>query len=142
MTNNINLYLSDLQNGATGLIIRVLGYGAFRKRMTEMGFVKGKVVKVIKSAPLQDPVEYVIMGYNVALRHSEAALIEVAAVSNSQQAVAPALEGMFLKGSLKTVETEKSNTINVALVGNPNCGKTTLFNYASGSHERVGNYGE
>ncbi len=141
MTNNINLYLSDLQNGATGLIIRVLGYGAFRKRMTEMGFVKGKVVKVIKSAPLQDPVEYVIMGYNVALRHSEAALIEVAAVSNSQQAVAPALEGMFLKGGLKTVETEKSNTINVALVGNPNCGKTTLFNYASGSHERVGNYG-
>jgi ferrous iron transport protein B len=141
MANNINLCLSDLQNGATGLIIRVLGYGAFRKRMTEMGFVKGKVVKVIKSAPLQDPVEYVIMGYNVALRHNEAALIEVAPVSNSQRVVTPAFEGSFFKEGSKKVEAGKGNTINIALVGNPNCGKTTLFNYASGSHERVGNYG-
>ena len=141
MENNKNRHLSDLQNDETGVIVKVIGRGAFRKRITEMGFVKGKSVKVIKNAPLQDPVEYEIMGYNVSLRRSEAALIEVVSVSNVLQPEQSVFEGTFTDDTLKAIEYEKGNFINVALVGNPNSGKTTLFNYASGSHERVGNYG-
>ena len=136
-----NNYLSGLQNDETGVIVKVRGHGAFRKRITEMGFVKGKSVKVIKNAPLQDPVEYEIMGYNVSLRRSEAALIEVASVNNALQTKQSVFEGTFEEDSLETIENIKGRFINVALVGNPNCGKTTLFNYASGSHEKVGNYG-
>lgn len=141
MENNKNRHLSDLQNDETGVIVKVIGRGAFRKRITEMGFVKGKSVKVIKNAPLQDPVEYEIMGYNVSLRRSEAALIEVVSLSNALQPEQSVFEGTFTDDTLKAIEYEKGNFINVALVGNPNSGKTTLFNYASGSHERVGNYG-
>ncbi len=141
MEKDKSMQLSVLQNGETGVIVNVKGRGAFRKRITEMGFVKGKTVKVIKNAPLQDPVEYEIMGYNVSLRRSEAALIEVTSVNNALQVEQPAFEGTFLDDIQKTVEKEKGRLINIALVGNPNCGKTTLFNYASGSHERVGNYG-
>ena len=141
MEKDKSMHLSGLQNGETGVIVNVKGRGAFRKRITEMGFVKGKTVKVIKNAPLQDPVEYEIMGYNVSLRRSEAALIEVTSVNNAGQVEQPAFEGTFMDDIQKTVEKEKGRLINIALVGNPNCGKTTLFNYASGSHERVGNYG-
>lgn len=136
-----NRQLSALQNGEAGIIVQVKGRGAFRKRITEMGFVKGKSVKVIKNAPLQDPVEYEIMGYNVSLRRSEAALIEVASVDSAQQMEQTAFEGTFTDDITKPVQRPEGKSINVALVGNPNCGKTTLFNHASGSHERVGNYG-
>ena len=141
MEKDKNRQLSGLQNGEIGVIVKVKGRGAFRKRITEMGFVKGKSVKVIKNAPLQDPVEYEIMGYNVSLRRSEAALIEVTSLNNAHQMEQPAFEGVFTDNIQKAVENEKGRFINIALVGNPNCGKTTLFNYASGSHERVGNYG-
>jgi len=140
MTTIKTTCLADLTTNEQGIITKVLGHGAFRKRITEMGFVKGKQVTVIKSAPLQDPVEYEIMGYKVSLRRSEARLVEIVALDE-----ADSLEGVIFSGTLdneeiiKSVE-EKSTTINVALVGNPNCGKTTLFNFASGSHERVGNY--
>jgi ferrous iron transport protein B len=133
--------LSEIETGETVVITKVLGYGAFRKRITEMGFVKGKVVKVIKNAPLQDPVEYEIMGYNVSLRRSEARLIEVIPLIDYDFTEHIKFEGAFSSVSDKERVREKANSINVALVGNPNCGKTTLFNYASGSHERVGNYG-
>jgi ferrous iron transport protein B len=106
-----------------------------------MGFVKGKVVRVIKNAPLQDPVEYKIMGYNISLRRSEAALIEVKEINRTKVSEKIVFEGMLQGEGLKTSSGENGKTINLALVGNPNCGKTTLFNYASGSHERVGNYG-
>jgi ferrous iron transport protein B len=132
-------YLSDLQTGETAIITKVLGRGAFRKRITEMGFVKGKMVTVIKSAPLLDPIEYEIMGYKVSLRRSEAELVEVVAASDDQL-LAVNFNGTIDEEKLKISALEKGKVINVALVGNPNCGKTTLFNYASGSHERVGNY--
>lgn len=141
MEKDKSIQLSELQNNETGVIVKVKGRGAFRKRITEMGFVKGKSVKVIKNAPLQDPVEYEIMGYNVSLRRSEAALIEVTSVNNAGQVEQPAFEGTFMDDIQKIDQQEKGRLINIALVGNPNCGKTTLFNYASGSHERVGNYG-
>lgn len=135
-----DLHLSDLKTGEEGIITKVVGHGSFRKRITEMGFVKGKKVKVIKNAPLQDPVEYEIMGYFVSLRRSEANLIEVVTVDNATVAELK-FEGTIDEETLKTTAGEKGRKINVVLVGNPNSGKTTLYNFASGSHERVGNYG-
>lgn len=135
------LHLSDLETGETGIITKVVGHGAFRKRITEMGFVKGKKVKVIKNAPLQDPVEYLIMDYLISLRRTEAAMIEVITAESDEQTDSVKFEGTTDEESLKTNAGEKGRIINVALVGNPNSGKTTLYNFASGSHERVGNYG-
>ena len=112
--------LSDLKTGETGVIAKVGGQGNFRKRLIEMGFIPGKKVHVIMNAPLKDPIEYDILGYKVSLRRAEAELIEISSESD--------------------YNAERSSTIRVALVGNPNCGKTSLFNLASGSHEHVGNY--
>lgn len=135
-----NTLLSDISTGNEAIITKVLGHGAFRKRITEMGFVKGKKVRVIKNAPLQDPVEYEIMGYNVSLRRSEAELVEVVSVEEAMNLSEVEFQGTIDEETLKISAIKKGKIINVALVGNPNCGKTTLFNYASGSHERVGNY--
>ncbi|GET32361.1 ferrous iron transport protein B [Prolixibacter bellariivorans] len=133
--------LANLSTGESGVITKVLGHGAFRKRITEMGFVKGKKVRVIKNAPLQDPVEYEIMGYNVSLRRSEANLIDVLSGAEADSQKLNGFNGIISDNVLKKTAHEKSKTINMALVGNPNCGKTSFFNQASGSHERVGNYG-
>lgn len=141
MINSKNTYLSDIATGSEAIITKVLGHGAFRKRITEMGFVKGKLVRVIKNAPLQDPVEYEIMGYNISLRRSEAELVEVVTVEEAKNLSGLNFNGVIDEETLKISALKKGKVINVALVGNPNCGKTTLFNHASGSHERVGNYG-
>lgn len=138
---NRSTFLSQLLEGEKGVITEVRGEGAFRKRITEMGFLKGKEVNVIKNAPLRDPVEYEIMGYNVSLRRAEAAMIEVTTGLESLGAAGPAFNGTLSDDSLKISDRPKGRMIQVALVGNPNSGKTTLFNHASGSHERVGNYG-
>ena len=132
--------LSELTDNQEGIIIKVQGYGAFRKRITEMGFIKGKKVTVIKNAPLRDPVEYNIMGYQVSLRRSEAALIEVITKEEARGLKVNGFEGVIDDETLKTSAQEKGKNIHIALVGNPNAGKTTLFNYASGSKEHVGNY--
>ncbi len=133
--------LADLKNGEKAIILKVKGRGAFRKRIIEMGFVVGKQVIVVRSAPLRDPIEYNIMGYEVSLRRSEAALIEVTknlkGSGNGNH-----FEGTLqLESSLNLVKNPVTKTINVALVGNPNSGKTTLFNIASHSKEKTGNYG-
>jgi ferrous iron transport protein B len=141
ITNHDEGRLSYLGSGESGVITKVMGHGAFRKRITEMGFVKGKTVKVIKNAPLQDPVEYEIMGYNVSLRKSEARLIEVSYGGTQDIIDQPSFEGFILDNVQKNSTRAKGKEIKVALVGNPNCGKTTLFNHASGLHEKVGNYG-
>lgn len=132
--------LSELHDGETGVIININGHGAFRKRITEMGFIKGKTVKVIKNAPLQDPVEYEIMGYNISLRRKEAAMIEINPADISTYAEETHFKGTFTDGTLKKSSHINGKTIKIAFVGNPNSGKTSLFNYTSGSHERVGNY--
>jgi len=133
------LQLSDLHNEEKAIITKVKGRGAFRKRITEMGFVKGQLVEVVKNAPLKDPIEYRIMGYEISLRRSEASLIEV--VSETEAKIsAHDFNGVIDEQTLKTSAHEKGKIINIALVGNPNCGKTTLFNYASHSKESVGNY--
>ena len=127
------------------MITKVKGRGAFRKRITEMGFVKGKEVTVIKAAPLQDPIEYKILGYHVSLRQSEARLIGIETdadrlISGASSQEVNAYNGTIEEESQRTGIADKGRIIDVALVGNPNCGKTTLFNFASGSHERVGNF--
>lgn len=140
--------LSELKTGQSGIIIKVSGHGGFRKRIIEMGFISGKRVEVLLNAPLRDPVKYKIMGYEVSLRHSEADLIEVLPdhEETHSEIQTETLHGLKcndhapLSDKMKEALKQKRNTINVALVGNPNCGKTSLFNFASGAHERVGNY--
>ncbi|MDR2936916.1 MAG: fused ferrous iron transport protein A/B, partial [Rikenellaceae bacterium] len=135
--------LSELNSSETGVITRVFGAGSFRKRITEMGFIRGKRVRVIKNAPLQDPVEYEVMGYRVALRRAEAEMIEVIPVGGTAGNDTPMLgeNATFDRESPNRFLHESGNTVNVALVGNPNSGKTSLFNVVSGANERVGNYG-
>ncbi len=133
-------FLSELKEGETAVITRVKGYGAFRKRIGEMGFVFGTTVKVIKKAPLLDPVEYELMNYRVSLRKSEADLIEVLSEQEAASLEMKDFEGTISSQSTRKTLHSKRKSINVALVGNPNCGKTTLFNLATGRHEKVGNY--
>lgn len=139
------MLLSDLKTGETGIIVKVNGSGAFRKRILEMGFIKGKTIKVILNAPLKDPIKYKIMDYEVSLRRSEAQLVEV--VYPSKERNDKIVNENHPRLSFETTgqkEPGKNNgdkTITVALVGNPNAGKTSLFNIASGAHEHVGNYG-
>ncbi len=136
--------LFEITKGGKAVVTKVKGRGSFRKRIIEMGFVKGQVVEVIKKAPLQDPVEYKIMGYNISLRNSEARLIEVIseeeAKDRKKNNYSNGFNGIISEEALKEKAREKSKLIDIALVGNPNSGKTTLFNYASGSREHVGNY--
>lgn len=139
--------LSELQTGERGVIIKVMGHGGFRRRIIEMGFVKGKTVEVLLNAPLKDPIKYKIMGYEISLRRQEAAMIEVVSEEEARESMQethfhdPIAEDIPVsEAKLKEIASGKRRTINVALVGNPNCGKTSLFNVASGSHEHVGNY--
>ena len=140
--------LSELKTGEKGVIVKVLGHGGFRKRIVEMGFIKGKTVEVLLNAPLKDPVKYKVMGYEISLRRQEADMIEVISEQEArEQIMLPDYHDKGLEEDVQWVEDEMKNlardkrrTINVALVGNPNCGKTSLFNIASGAHEHVGNY--
>ena len=135
--------LSELRTGEKGIIVKVLGHGGFRKRIIEMGFIKGKEVEVLLNAPLQDPVKYKLMGYEVSLRHHEAEMIEVVSADTpieATQFVISENERIHEDDYVRHEAMKERRTINVALVGNPNCGKTSLFNYASGAHGHVGNY--
>ncbi|MEN9919519.1 MAG: ferrous iron transport protein, partial [Bacteroidota bacterium] len=141
------MFLSDLKTGEIGVIVKVNGNGAFRKRILEMGFIKGKAIKVILNAPLKDPIKYKIMDYEVSLRRSEAQLIEVSYLKHTAEKKNQPEEDYFFETNYEC-ETcilkkapNSNKQITVALVGNPNAGKTSLFNVASGAHEHVGNYG-
>ncbi|MDD2563170.1 MAG: ferrous iron transport protein B [Salinivirgaceae bacterium] len=132
--------LSELKIGESAIIVKVRGYGEFRHRITEMGFVRGKEVHVVRRAPLRDPIEYRIMGYDVSLRHTEAELIEVVPLTEHAHEYNENLYETVSEESIKTRVIDKQKHIHVAFVGNPNSGKTTLFNALSGSREKVGNY--
>ena len=144
------MLLSDLKTGQEAVIVRVNGHGSFRKRLIEMGFIQGKKVRVVLNAPMKDPIEYEIIGYKISLRREEARQIEVVGEEEAREALRSDehLQGLppdmeedaRLEEALKHVAEERHHVIRVALVGNPNCGKTSLFNVASGSHEHVGNY--
>ena len=159
--------LSELRTGEKAVIVKVSGHGGFRKRIIEMGFVTGQPVEVLLNAPLQDPVKYKLMGYEVSLRHDEARLIEVKPHPLTPSPVGEGEAyggegsnylqdngGKSLTAATTSADAYSNDTtplltreglgggsaISVALIGNPNCGKTSLFNYASGAHARVGNY--
>ena len=137
--------LSELKTDEKGVIIKVLGHGGFRKRIVEMGFVKGKTVEVLLNAPLKDPIKYKIMGYEISLRRQEAEMIEVISEEEARMIHHPfhgsiTEDTVISEKELIDLAKDKRRAINVALVGNPNCGKTSLFNVASGAHEHVGNY--
>ena len=137
--------LSELRTGEKGVIVKVLGHGGFRKRIVEMGFIKGKTVEVILNAPLKDPIKYRLLGYEISLRRQEADMIKVVSEQEARTMQNP-YHGSITEdvpvseSELVALAKGKRRTINVALVGNPNCGKTSLFNIASGAHEHVGNY--
>lgn len=136
--------LSDLKTGEKAVIVKVLGYGGFRKRIVEMGFIKGKIVESVASAPLNDPIEYRIMGYEISLRRSEASQIVIISIEEAQQIAKEneekSFHGIISEEDIRRVALKRRKSINVALVGNPNSGKTSLFNIVSGKRERVGNY--
>ncbi len=142
--------LSELKTGESGVIVKVEGHGGFRKRIVEMGFIKGKMVEVLLNAPLKDPIKYKLMDYEVSLRRSEASLIEVVSEDEAKawEVDQPDLSGIasdescaeILRKHMQQIASKREHEISVAFVGNPNSGKTSLFNIASGSHERVGNY--
>ena len=137
--------LSELRTGEKGVIVKVLGHGGFRKRIVEMGFIKGKTVEVILNAPLKDPIKYRLLSYEISLQRQEADMIEVVSEQEARTMQNP-YHGSITEdvpvseSELVALAKGKRRTINVALVGNPNCGKTSLFNIASGAHEHVGNY--
>ncbi|MCM1035677.1 MAG: ferrous iron transport protein B [Paludibacter sp.] len=132
------LTLADLQTGERCMILKVHGHGGFRHRILELGFVRGEEVRVLKNAPLMDPVEYEIMGSHVSLRRAEAHNIEVVSLSEEAHPDND-FHGTIEEHVRREIE-ELSKEITVALVGNPNCGKTSFFNYATGMREKVGNY--
>ncbi len=137
--------LSDLTTGQSAVIVKILGHGAFRKRVMEMGFVKGHTIAAVLAAPLRDPVKYSIMGYEVSLRRAEASMIEVMPLDDTAAARGEAAAGKprIIDDAAPAQRRQfegKSHTINIVLIGNPNCGKTSLFNVASGAQEHVGNY--
>lgn len=137
--------LSELNTGEKGVIVKVLGHGGFRKRIVEMGFIKGKTVEVILNAPLKDPIKYRLLDYEISLRRQEAEMIEVVSEQEARTTQSPyhgsiTEEITVPEAEMGALAKGKRRTINVALVGNPNCGKTSLFNIASGAHEHVGNY--
>ncbi len=143
--------LSEVQTGRSAVIVKVNGHGGFRKRLIEMGFIKGKKVRVVLNAPLKDPIEYEILGYKVSLRREEAEKIDVVSEDEALKsfgeksdvsAIVPdhCDDEDRLDDMMAALAEERGHVIRVALVGNPNCGKTSLFNIASGAHEHVGNY--
>ncbi len=142
--------LSELNTGQCGVIVKVNGHGGFRKRIVEMGFIKGILVESVLNAPLNDPVKYKLMDYEVSLRRAEADLVEIVSkdeadewYKNNPSEYIGNSEILYSKDSsrlLRCIAEKKSKTINVAFVGNPNCGKTSLFNISGHAHEHVGNY--
>lgn len=136
------MLLSDLKTCESAVVIKVQGHGGFRRRILEMGFVRGQRVVAVLNAPLRDPIKYRIMGYEVSLRRSEAAMVEVLTLEEAR-AIRPSSDNPTTSPHDEDIEyavNEKIRQINVALVGNPNSGKTSLFNALSGGHEHVGNY--
>ena len=142
--------LSELKTGESATIHKVCGHGGFRRRIMEMGFVRGQRVKVELNAPLRDPIEYKIMGYEISLRRSEAEMVVVLSDAEAQECLASRGDERLRPSnsdaadpvryaSLDDVLTRHSRRINIALVGNPNSGKTSLFNAVSGGHVHVGN---
>lgn len=132
--------LNDLHAGDSAVIVQIHGTGNFRKRITEMGFVKGQPVTVVKSTPFKGPVEYRIMSGTVSLRRNEAMLIDVSVSVADNEIDNNPFKPIYTERLDVRNASASEKKISVALVGNPNSGKTTIYNRLSRSNERVGNY--
>ena len=150
--------LTEVKNDECVFIAQIEGSGSFRARLGEMGFVKGQQIKRLFASPVGNPIVFEIMGSKVALRSQEAASIDVVyhaeeipdseGISSSINSSEPSFQIKHKTAhchceSKKKVQATFEHThdvVTLALVGNPNCGKTSLFNAASGGHERTGNY--
>ena len=143
--------LSELQIGKSGVIKDVGGSGALRQHFLDMGMIPGAEVTVVKLAPMGDPMELQVHGYELTLRLAEAAQIEIdsiekrsnphARVENEKKSEHPGLGEDGRYHSKKDENPLPEGTrLTYALVGNQNCGKTTLFNQLTGSNQHVGNF--
>ena len=142
--------LSELKPGRSAVIQEVGGEGALRQHFLDMGVIPGTEVTVVKLAPMGDPMELRIHGYELTLRLADAEKIEIAPVDRKAAETEKASprfpehpglgeEGRFHpKGSGDPLP--EGTTLTFALVGNQNCGKTTLFNQLTGSNQHVGNF--
>lgn len=143
--------LSELQIGKSGVIKDVGGSGALRQHFLDMGMIPGAEVTVVKLAPMGDPMELQVHGYELTLRLAEAAQIGIdsiekrsnphARVENGKESEHPGLGEDGRYHSKKDENPLPEGTkLTYALVGNQNCGKTTLFNQLTGSNQHVGNF--
>ena len=142
--------LNELGVGQWGRILGVGGSGALRQHILDMGVIPGTVVKLAKLAPLGDPMELLVHGYALSLRKADAARIEIEPAEPLPPAKAPdephenEHPGLGEGGRYHDKDHEnalpKGETLTFALVGNQNCGKTTLFNQLTGSNQHVGNF--
>ena len=143
--------IKDLKIGESGKITTVGGEGALRQHFLDMGMIPGVVVTLVKYAPMGDPLELKIFGYELTLRKADAAQIQVELVENPEIESPIKTEtsreehpGFGEEGKYHKKEYEnplpEGTTLTYALVGNQNCGKTTLFNALTGSNQHVGNF--
>lgn len=143
--------LNELQIGKSGVIKTVGGSGALRQHFLDMGMIPGAEVTVVKLAPMGDPMELQIHGYELTLRLAEAAQIEIESIDrrtrnherieNEKKSEHPGLGEDGRYHSKKDENPLPEGTkLTYALVGNQNCGKTTLFNQLTGSNQHVGNF--
>lgn len=145
--------LRDLKTGESGRITVVGGQGALRQHFLDMGVVPGAEIKLMKLAPMGDPMEFRIHGYELTLRLADAEKIEIEPVNIPEENAAEEEPAEKTKakhpglgeGGIYHVKTDGNplpdgTTITFALAGNQNCGKTTLFNQLTGSNQHVGNF--
>ena len=143
--------LKDLKIGKSGTILSVGGDGALRQHLLDMGLIQGAQVTVVKYAPMGDPIELRIHEYELTIRLEDAEKIEVQELLHLPSEEVPkkkllkaAHPGLGEGGKYHEKETEnplpENETLTFALVGNQNCGKTTLFNQLTGSNQHVGNF--
>ena len=143
--------LNKLEAGESALVTRIGGEGALRQHFLDMGLTPGTKVKVIKFAPMGDPMEVKVRGYGLTLRLDDASKIEVEISSEAEEEVEVPFErkksdhpGLGEGGKYHVKEEEdplpSGTVMKLALVGNQNCGKTTLFNQLTGSNQHVGNF--
>lgn len=143
--------LKELETGKSAVICTVGGKGALRQHFLDMGMIPGAEVTVVKLAPMGDPMELQIHGYELTLRLAEADQIEIAPINQRTRSHAGkerlqpiAHPGLGEEGKYHSKEDEnplpEGTLLTYALVGNQNCGKTTLFNQLTGSNQHVGNF--
>ena len=143
--------LKDLEIGKSAVIRSVGGKGALRQHFLDMGMIPGAEVTVVKFAPMGDPMELQVHGYELTLRLAEAEQIEIEQIprrSRSHKGIESLSDaehpGLGEEGKYHSKKDEhplpEGTTLTYALVGNQNCGKTTLFNKLTGSNQHVGNF--